>query len=125
MYRTKPRGSSGALAALLISPRTFSFCVCARCMRNLFYTYVGEDCPHCGAVVTPDYYVEGEMPDARGRAIDFRSRGPLTLSPKKEGARQPATDNRRDRGRRRSGKRRGRRDVRARVASSSLPVAAG
>lgn len=71
--RKRPLGSSGALAALLISPRAFGYFICKGCMRDLFYTYEGEECPFCGAVV--DWYVEGGISGGRGRArVDFRAR---------------------------------------------------
>jgi hypothetical protein len=76
MDRKRPRGSSGVLAALLIAPRTFSFCVCQNCLHSLYYTYVGEECPHCGARVTAECYVEGELPEQANRLkLDFRARG--------------------------------------------------
>jgi hypothetical protein len=74
MNRKRPFGSSGVLAALLIAPRTFSFCVCMGCLRDLFYTYPGEECPHCGAAVTAECYVEGELPaQADGHRLDLRA----------------------------------------------------
>lgn len=74
MNRQRPRGSSGVLAALLIAPRSFSFCVCQGCLHMLFYTYVGEECPFCDALVTAESYVEGELPEqANGHRLDFRA----------------------------------------------------
>jgi hypothetical protein len=104
MNRKKPHGSSGVLAALLISPRTFSFCVCPGCMRDLYYTYVGELCPVCGTLVTPEYHVEGEMPDADGNLIDFRAEAHQPR--RREGAALSHASRGRSRngGRRRSGK---------------------
>lgn len=64
VYRKRPLGSSGVLAALLISPREFAYAVCGACSRRLYYTYAGEDCPFCGAAVTE--FVEGRLPEARG-----------------------------------------------------------
>lgn len=119
--RKKPRGASGALAGLLISPRTWSYFVCGGCMRDLFFTHEGETCPHCEC--SELWYVEGEMPDSNGNTIDFRSRSPLTPSPGNEGrANRP---NGRHGGRRRSGKRgRGSQTARVRCAGAS-PVPAG
>lgn len=51
----------------------FRYCICMSCLRDLFYTYIGEECPHCGARVTPECYVEGELPDANGHRLDFRA----------------------------------------------------
>lgn len=62
--RKRPEGTSGVLAALLIAPRTFCYCVCSRCLRELFYTYPGESCPFCDA---PVYFVEGVLPAGAGR----------------------------------------------------------
>lgn len=114
--RKRPRGSSGVLAALLIAPRTFCYCVCMSCLRDLFYTYVGETCPHCGAVLTAECYVEGELPDASGHLIDFRSRSPLAPSPQPTAALPSGTKTGTGR-RRHSGKYRPRATVRERVAA--------
>lgn len=120
MDRKKPRGSSGVLAALLISPRTFSFCVCPGCMRNLYYTYVGESCPGCGTRITPEYHVEGEIPDADGNLIDFRAEAHEPR--RREGAALPHASRgrkgrKRNGGRRRSGKFRPEATVREHVAA--------
>lgn len=61
MNRKRPRGSSGVLAALLIAPRDFGYTFCAPCNRKLFYTYVGEKCPFCEAVVTA--FTVGSLPE--------------------------------------------------------------
>jgi len=67
--RKKPFGSSGILAALVIAPRDFLYAVCGSepCAlatdgegRKLFYTYAGEECPHCDVVVTN--WITGELP---------------------------------------------------------------
>jgi hypothetical protein len=81
--RSRPQGR-GALRALLIAPRTFAYYVCVKgCMRSLYFTYAGEACPFddCGAPITAECYVQGEIAGADGRAIDFRSRSPLTPAP--------------------------------------------
>jgi hypothetical protein len=106
MNRKRPFGSSGVLAALLIAPRSFAYCVCMGCLRDLFYTYPGEECPHCGAAVTAEAYVEGEMPGVDGHKIDFRSRSPLAPSPQPNAAQPSGTKTGTGR-RRQSGKRGG------------------
>ena len=67
--RKKPFGSSGILAALLIAGREFLYAVCGSepCAmatdgkgRELYYTYEGEECPHCGVVVTN--WITGNLP---------------------------------------------------------------
>lgn len=126
MDRKRPFGSSGVLASLYISPRTYAFFVCPRCLRELYFTLAGETCPlefggaECGALITAEHYVQGEMPDARGGVIDFRSRSPL-FPPPADG--RATRQQRRRGGRRRSGKRHGTGAARVRVATS--PVAAG
>lgn len=104
--RKRPFGSSGVLAALLIAPRSFAYYICSGCMRTLFYTYAGETCPFddCGALVTAEFYVEGYMPDARGREIDFRAgeheprsggraaRRPVGRGARRGGRRRPAAN---------------------------------
>ena len=59
--RRKPLDGNGALAALLVAPRDFCFTYCEHCNRNLYYTYRGEPCPFCGAVVT--WFVKGNLPN--------------------------------------------------------------
>lgn len=58
--RTKPAYASGFISSLQIAPRGYPYTVCSNCNQKLFFTYVGEDCPHCGAVVT--VFVEGCVP---------------------------------------------------------------
>jgi hypothetical protein len=61
--RSKPALASGFAASLLIAPRDYHFTRCdspACAGRKLYFTYVGEDCPRCGARVT--VFVEGVVP---------------------------------------------------------------
>lgn len=61
--RTKPLYASGFISSLQIAPRDYHYTVCnsqACAGRKLFYTYVGEACPHCGETV--NVFVEGEVP---------------------------------------------------------------
>lgn len=58
--RSKPALASGFAASLQIAPRDYHYTVCSGCDRKLYFTYVGEDCPHCGAAVT--VFVEGQVP---------------------------------------------------------------
>jgi hypothetical protein len=72
--RRRPQGR-GALRALLIAPRPFAYFVCVHgCMRSLYFTFAGEECPHCDTLITAECYVQGEMPGADGLEIDFRRR---------------------------------------------------
>jgi hypothetical protein len=64
--RSRPHGASGAVACMQIAPRDYHFTVCDQpggCGRRLFFTYVGEDCPHCGTRVKT--FVEGNPPRRR------------------------------------------------------------
>jgi hypothetical protein len=62
LMRRRPAYSSGAAASLLIAPRTFSYVLCWVCLRDLFFTYVGEDCPFCETPVVD--FIAGDLPPA-------------------------------------------------------------
>lgn len=66
MSRRIPRGASRVAAWLLVSPRDFLTTFCEKCRTSLYYTYVGEECPHCGEVVTTAF--AGRIPIADDRA---------------------------------------------------------
>jgi predicted amidophosphoribosyltransferase len=90
MDRRKPFGASGALAAQLISPRNFDYYICPGCMRDLYHTFVGEDCPHCGARVTSDHYVEGELPNGKNLRASSRAAEVGRGGRRRGGRRRPA-----------------------------------
>jgi DNA-directed RNA polymerase subunit RPC12/RpoP len=52
--------ASGFVASLQIAPRDYHYTVCSGCGAKLYFTYVGENCPHCSARVT--VFVEGNVP---------------------------------------------------------------
>lgn len=65
LNRRQPFGASGALAALLIGGRDFNFTCCESCRRKLYFTYLGEECPFCDAVV--GMFVAGVLPKVTTR----------------------------------------------------------
>lgn len=100
MHRPIPNGHRGAIATLLIAPRTWSYYICGACLRELYFTYAGESCPHCDS--TDLWYDEGGLPGERGGLRkEFRAEAHSTPALDVSAAR-PANGNG---GRRRSGKR--------------------
>ncbi|HEX8746847.1 MAG TPA: hypothetical protein VF717_06570 [Pyrinomonadaceae bacterium] len=62
MNRKQPFKAVGVLAAILISPRDFLYTNCEKCEVTLYYTYVGEECPFCGTIITD--FQQGRLPKA-------------------------------------------------------------